>query len=218
MSKSSPIHALAAAALALSAASSAHALAGSGSLTGWNSFGDVVAQSGTLSLTTAYVDGLDDESGNLSGRPALLVDALEGGAGLVPYTLDLSASEYAVEGSLLQQSFAVSAGQTMSFSWSFASADTLNLDHAFALVNGQLFTLATSAQPGNAVQGFSYTFSQTGSASLVLGVVDTVDVDGVSRLDISDLQISAVPEPASIAMLLAGLGTVGFMTRRRRPA
>ena len=202
--------------LAQALCSPAYALADAGSLNGWSTLGDVIAQGGTLSLTTASTDVELDPTGNLSGNSAAIVELIGSAAGLSSYALDLSGRDYAVEGSLVRQSFAVAAGQTLSFSWSFSSADTFALDHAFAVVNGQLFTLATTAQPGGASQSFSYTFGQSGTASFALGVVDTTDWSGVSQLNVSNLQISAVPEPGSWALMLAGLGTVGALVRRRR--
>ena len=35
-------------------------------------------------------------------------------------------------------------------------------------------------------------------------------------LGVTDVQIGSVPEPETYALMLAGLGLVGFMARRRR--
>lgn len=39
----------------------------------------------------------------------------------------------------------------------------------------------------------------------------------VSGLDNSQLEVTAVPEPETYALMLAGLGVLGFVTRRRKP-
>jgi hypothetical protein len=202
--------------LAAGATASAHAQASTGSLVGWNAHGDAIAQAGAITLTTAYLDGFTDQPYNLSGQSAEDIGVIEAAAGLPAYALDLGDTEYGTEGSLVGQSFAVSAGQTLSFTWSFSTHEDLFLDHAFVVVDGQLFTLATRAQPGLASQTFSYSFGHGGMATLALGVIDTGDYLGVSSLTVGNLQISAVPEPAAAVLLLAGLGLVGAAARRRR--
>jgi PEP-CTERM motif len=188
-----------------------------GSLAGWAVVGDVVAQGGAIVLTTAYAEaGNPDQPFNLSGSSAAEAALVEAAAGLPVYALDLSNADFATEGSLVTQSLAVAAGDRLSFSWSFGSADVDFLDHAFAVIDGQLFTLATTATPGLAAQTFEYTFAAAGTATLALGVVDTGDYIGVSTLSVSGLAVTAVPEPATSALWLAGLGLLGAAVRRRR--
>lgn len=207
-------HQLAAAALAL-LAGGAQAQATTGSLTGWTVLGDVIAQAGAIKLTTAFLDGFTDQPLNLSGTSAAYISAVETVAGVPPLALDLPEPEYGQEGSVVAQSFAVAAGSTLTFSWSFSTVEDLFQDRAFAVVNGQIFTLATRSAPGLATQTFSYTFASAGVATLALGVIDTGDVLGVSTLSVSNLAVTAVPEPATLALLLAGLGLVGVAARRR---
>ena len=213
-------HMLAAAALAAVALAnnSANAQATTDSLAGWTAYGDAVSQGGAITVTTAFLDGDSDAPNNLSGTSAVDVGVLESGAGVAPFALDPSAEQYGTEGSLVNQSFAALAGQTLSFDWSFGTLETLFQDHAFAVVNGQVFTLATAGAPGAASQSFSYTFGQSGTATLSFGVIDTVDYLNVSSLSVSNLHLAVapVPEPSTYAMLLGGLALVGFVARRRR--
>jgi len=197
----------------------AHAQISTDSLAGWSIVdGDVVSQSGAITLTTAYLDGDGDEPFNLSGQSAVDIGVLEGDAGLAPFVgLDVSPEQRGTEGSLIGQSFAATAGDTLSFDWSFSTLETLFQDRAFVVIDGAVFTLATLSAPGAATQNFSYTFAQSGNATLSFGVIDTVDVLGVSSLSVSNLQlVSAVPEPATTALMLVGLGLVGAATARAR--
>ncbi len=201
------------------ACGSAAGQASTNSLTGWNSFGDVISQSDAITLTTAFLDGSADQASNVSGQSAIDIATIESAAGVAPYALDLSAIEAGTEGSLVSQSFAAAAGQTLRFDWSFASLDSFALDHAFVVLNGEVFTLATSAAPGAASQSFSRLIASSGIVKLAFGVIDTRDVDGVSSLRVSRLaltgEVTAVPEPTTWLLLAAGLGVVAWNTRRR---
>jgi hypothetical protein len=184
-------------------------------LAGWNPAGDVVASGGTLTLSTAYLsDGGDDAPFNLSGQDAVGIDVLESALGVAPYTLDL-AGEAAYEGSLAQQSFAVSAGQTLTFDWSFNTRETLFQDHAFIVLDGQLITLASLGSAPLGQQTFSQTYTLAGTSTLSFGVADTGDYLGVSTLSIQNVQVTAIPEPGQWALLLAGMLTLGAFSRRR---
>lgn len=175
-----------------------------GAQAAWTTAGDAVDSLGSLTLTTAYTaPGDPDTAFNLSGTAAVEIGVVEAAAGLPFYALDLG-DEAATEGSAAWQSFSVAAGDTLSFNWSFSSTDADVLDHAFVVLNGQLSTLATTAQPGAPLNSFSHSFTSAGLVTLAVGVVDTVDYLGVSTLNISALQVSPVPEPASALLLLAG--------------
>lgn len=214
--KSSTRQHIAAATLAL-LAGSASAQAGTGSLAGWTALGDVVTQAGAIVLTTAYAEvGDPDQPFNLSGTSAADIALVEAAAGVPAYGLDLPEPEYGREGSLVSQSFAVAAGDTLAFTWAFGTQETVFQDRAFAVINGQVLTLATAGAPGSATQRFEYSFAGAGTATLALGVIDTGDYLGVSALTVSNLSVTAVPEPASLALWLAGLGLVASVARRRR--
>lgn len=203
------------AALAL-LAGGAQAQVGTGSLAGWTVLGDVVAQSGSIVLTTAYAAAGDaDLPYNLSGNPAVDIPFIEAAAGVPAYALDLPEPEYAREGSLVRQSFAVAAGDTLRFSYSFTTLEDFFQDHAFVVLNGQVYTLATRSAPGLPNAIFEHTFASAGTATLSMGVVDTGDYYGVSTLSVGGLSLTPVPEPATWALWLGGLALLGSAARRR---
>lgn len=179
----------------------------------WTTTGDAVDDGTTVTLTTAWLaPGDPDAPFNLSGSPAADIARVEAAAGVAPYALDLGDAA-ATEGSLAWQTLAVSAGDTLSFSWAFASADTDFGDHAFAVLGGQVFTLATG--PASASGSFGHVFAQGGTLSFAVGVVDVVDVLCVSTLAVTDLALTpAVPEPGSLALMLAG--GAALWARRRQ--
>lgn len=139
-------------------------------------------------------------------------------AGLAFHALDLP-DEPACEGSLAKQTFTVQAGHTLSFNFSFGTQQTaLFQDRAFAVLNGQLFTLATRSASTPGVHGFSHTFTGSGTATLAFfwGGVDTGDFNGVSTLSVSDVSLAPVPEPASWTLWLGGVAGPAALRRVRK--
>lgn len=179
----------------------------SSDLSTWTRYGDVSAVATGATLTTAAV-----ESGETPGsaQSALIYYELESALGV-----SFDADTY--EGSALGTSFAALAGTQVTVNWTL-SADDFDAgfaDRAYVIVDGNVQTLAVTQ--GLAFGGtFSHTFSTGGTHSLTFAVLDVNDFIAVSRLTLSDVTVTAVPEPGTYALLLAGLGLVGAVARRRR--
>lgn len=160
----------------------------------------------------------------------------------VAFASSLGADD-AVEASSAAQSFFVNAGDTISFTWQVLTRDASAGSNDVASDSAWLaFSLAadpqqaatvTQTQLGNigslalstdnngwlvtGVNTFSFTATTGGTARLGWGVNDMVDRTGTTLLAIQNVsvQAAAVPEPASIALLLVALGLIGLSTLRR---
>lgn len=186
------------------------AFAQSNDFSTWTAFGDVAASTSGASLSTAAVDSGETP---LFGGDALLYPALESALGVY-----FPGDTY--EGSAISTSFTATAGSSFTLNWSFntvlaAAFDASFADRVVVVIDGVQQVLATAT--GTAQSGsFSHTFSSTGSHSLAFAVLDVGDTTEVSALNLSGLAVTpAVPEPTSIALMLAGLGLVGAAARRR---
>jgi hypothetical protein len=209
-------------------------------LTGWLATGDVSTQGSAphglqqLWLTTAHASEADDFplSGgalNRSGTSAAAVGTatgLETALGLAIGALDPDSANgiQAYEGSVVTRFVTANAGDVLSFSWNFGTTDTLN-DYAFLVIDGQVTTLAQFDQAtqattflGNSfetgVANYSIAFLSSGTHRIGFGVVDVGDFSATSTLAIDNVQITSVPEPGTLALMLAGSATL--WARRRR--
>lgn len=196
----------------LAALAAGPALAQSANLTDWTAAGDVSAVSASAAtLTTAAADSGETP---FAAPGALLYYALEPALGLAAGTLAADT----VEGSGLQHSFTTpSGGSRVHFDWTLR---TVNFDAGFAdralvVVDGRtllpLGTVAAALVGG----GFNITFADAAPHSLVIALLDVGDVLGVSMLSVSNFSVSAVPEPTSLALLLAGLLGLAAAVHRR---
>lgn len=237
---------LLAAALGASAISPAFAVTNGSfenGLNGWETLGDVASIDFQLTdgvasalLTTASVDFEDDYPAaagefNGSGLPAAEVgvpDGIEDFVGLAIGALDpdLDNGVAAYEGSAMRQSFSINAGDTLYFDWVLGSVDFLNPDYAFVVIDGLFTRLGDTGDLVNFDNGIGYTapttfshiFTLGGEITLAFGVVDVGDYNGSSALLVDNVRIAPVPEPETWAMLLAGLGLIGLLARRRTQA
>lgn len=179
----------------------------------WTLLGDAVVGGGMLTMTTAF-NGDSDAPFNISGNSAVWIDTLEAAAGVPFHTLDLP-DEPAYEGSLVTQTFTVQAGDRLSFFYWMETEETLFLDRAFLIIDHTtVFTLATRGTNPPLGSGFQFTFPTSGTVDVSFGVVDTGDFNGVSRLTVTQLAITPVPEPATWALWLAG--AAGLRRLRQR--
>ena len=175
-------------------------------------FGDaLVTGMTTAMLSTAH--SADGET-TVSGTDAVFINDLEAGLQVASGALGLNA----YEGSALFGSFNLPMPSTVSFNWVLSTVNFAPAlaDQAFVVVNGVVQLLGTSA--AQAVNGnFSFNFA-AGNHTLSLAVVDVGDFVGKTTLSVSELSVTAVPEPGTYALWLAGLAVVGGVARRQRSA
>ncbi|RRS03374.1 PEP-CTERM sorting domain-containing protein [Aquabacterium soli] len=172
---------------------------------------------------------------NLSGQDAVAGGLdLEPSVNLAPGSLDdADTGSFVMEGSSASQSFSVRAGDTLHFDWQLFTregAGGINLGDTAWLVlttasGTQLTRLGDTASlslldvgqgwSASSLASQSITFSQAGSITLAWAIGDVNDHGNTSVLSIGNVSVTAVPEPASITLLLAGLAVAGLATRRR---
>jgi hypothetical protein len=190
----------------------------SGNLAGWSSSGDVAYPNA--------IGGLNFSGVEPSG--AGFTTELNTFLGISQTALDIDSTTQSVEDSALKQTISLLAGDKVNFKWQFLSADSIVGDYAFVSIHGVVTKLAdlagASASTGlllplnfaTGINTFSYSASSSGAYSFALGVVDIVDYVGSSMLIVDDFQVTAIPEPQQVSMLLAGLDSVALIARRRR--
>lgn len=204
-----------------------------GDLSGWTKAGNVAVDSTAqfgpppAGFSTQAVLGTADASGFLFGGSAVAATSLESFAGLAAGTLS---GMSAIVGSGLSQDFTAAAGDRLVFRWKFMSNDPQGApadDTAYVVLDKTTLIKLTSVNSASFVgSSLSPLFDETayltftsgpltaGAHSISLGVFDGSDTLGASALAVTDVQLLAVPEPASGLLLL--LGGAALIAWRRR--
>jgi len=103
----------------------------------------------------------------------------------------------------------------ISFLW--GSPDTYNsLTVRSGAGDEQVFTVASLGLPGDGNQSFSaYVQFQGVGGDLITDLIFT-NAPPINAFETANYSITPIPEPETYALMLAGLGAVGWIARRRR--
>ncbi len=132
--------------------------------------------------------------------------------------IDLNRFSFAMGGSLLNTQFIGSTTIPMNVGVGALPFSFSDLFTGTSVANGGPVTTYTDyVVLGTSGSGGSFTpFTDGGLYQIILGFNDGLRVDADYNDMVIGLNVSAVPEPETYALLLAGLGAIGFIARRRK--
>ena len=111
----------------------------------------------------------------------------------------------------VEQTISTLAGTTYRLSFDYWTGSDVIPSSIDVFVNGVQIVNELTSGLDSLPRTYNYTFIATGATTLKF-----LSGDLVVANDIDNVSVSAIPEPETYAMLLAGLGLVGFAARRRK--
>jgi hypothetical protein len=119
-----------------------------------------------------------------------------------------------LSGQSISQTLALTAGQQYVLSFDYGSYVVPPTGAAFTYaVNGVTSTL-TGMHPGWQTKTVSFTYN--GTDNVLMFTSASLPAPNYSYPHLDNISVTAVPEAASSAMMLAGMGALGLLLRRRR--
>lgn len=94
------------------------------------------------------------------------------------------------------------------------AAGDSGLSFSFGSLSGSVLENVAGASSGNSWMQYTGLVNLTGETTLNFSAIGRSSSYGGS---LDNVSVTAVPEPGTYALMLAGLGAVAFMARRRRP-
>ena len=181
-----------------------------------NAGGTVDVRTGTIRMPDGFTN-----QGTLKGAGAYAANVLTNAGHVAPGSIGAAPSLLTLDGNYVQTgagSFDVGLESLGSFG-SLLVNGTANLAGALTLdcVGSCIFSAGTELVVLQSTGDLIGTFGSLSASGFGGGAFSVVYTGNEVLLEITQGTVAAVPEPASCAMMFAGLAAIGFVARRRRP-